>query len=147
MSFFGNMGSVDATAAGNRRPYFLEGTYKVRVVKAAAFNSRTGIPYFVAEAEILESNNPDRPAGMVCAQVIKLATDMGPINVKRFIAAANGIDPNSQAANEEVNEDVCEYAVSDEQPLAGIEMGLQCVLTATQKGGDYTIHHWEPALG
>lgn len=145
MGFFGSINNVDATAAGNRRPYFLEGTYRVRIVKSAAFNSRMGIPFFVVEAEILTSNNPERPAGMICAQVIKLSTDMGPINVKRFIAAANGIDPNSAEANEEVDEDVCEYAVSDEQPLAGIEMGLQCVVTKTQKNADFTIHHWEPA--
>jgi len=145
MGFFANVNTADATSAGNRRPYFLEGTYRVRVVKCAAISSRTGIPFFIVEAEILESNHPERPPGMVCAQVIKMATDMGPINVKRFIAAANGIDPNSNEANEQVNEEVCEYAVSDEQPLTGIELGLQCVNTQTQRGTDFTIHHWQAA--
>ncbi len=144
MGMFDAVGTADVTQAGNRLPYFLEGHYKVSVHKVKGQPDRNGNPFFVVEAEILESNNVERPPGTKCSWVCKMNNDMGPINVKKFIAAANGVDPSTPEANEVTGED-CEYACSDEQPLTGTIMGLQCSMTTTKAGNPFTIHNWEAA--
>lgn len=143
---WGGIDTADVTTAGNRLPYFLEGRYKVRIDTCKAIVSRNGIAFFVVEATILESNNPERPAGSRCSWLQKIQTDMGPVNIKKFVGAANGLDPASEEVNREVNQDVVEYVVSDDQPLAGTVMPLQCVLTETKAGNPFTIHNWEPAI-
>lgn len=142
-------GIGEANAAGDRKPWFEPGRYKVRITGCHDRDGRKGDVFFIVEAEVLEILNTvdevKMQVGNTYSQVIKFNTDMGPINVKRFILAANGLDPNDADNQDQVDEDTVELVVSEEQPLAGTEMDLQCDLIKTRDGGDFTKYTWYPA--
>lgn len=145
MGYFGKMKEASMTGGG---VYFLEGIYRVRLVKVHMYSGRKGDAFFIVEAEIIESNNPQRPVGMKCSQVIKMSQDAALGNIKAFLAAANGIDIDAdgamQVVQEEITEEVAELAVHASNPLAGIELKLQCTQIKTQAGNDFTRHDWRP---
>lgn len=125
--------------------YFLPGQYKVKLLAVKMIVSRKKDDLFIVECEILESNNPDRPVGSKASQVINLKQDAAMGNIKGFLAAANGIHPGDTArVDAEIDEDVSEYAVSSDNPLAGTILNLSCVNVKTRAGGDFTLHHWDP---
>jgi hypothetical protein len=140
--FFQRVDSADVTQALTRRPYFRAGNYIVRVVDCKANNSRNGDAFFIVEAEVIQTDNPEIRQGLVYAWLCKLNTDLGPVNVKQFIAVANGIDPKSERANREVTQEVCEYVVGKDQPLRGLQLRLQCNEIMTKQGKPFTVHTW-----
>lgn len=130
--------------------YFLPGNYVVEIQKVTTTRSqRDRKDYFIIEAKVLESDNPERKPGMVPSQAIDIGNIMGFPNIKGFLAAANGIDPADEAAVEEAlggdkAEETAEYAASDENPLAGMVLGLECFNIKTREGNDFTKHVWKP---
>lgn len=133
-----------AKAAGDKKPYLLPGQYTVRIDKVKDVDGFEGDLFFVIEMEILKSSNEDVEVGKLFSQVIKYNQSMGPVNVKRFILCANGLDPDDPDNDDEVGEDEVELVLSDEQPLTGVEMELQCDVIETKKGTDFTKHTWFP---
>lgn len=133
-----------ANARGQRNPYLLPGQYHLRIDKCSSFESREGKLFWLVELEILSSDNPERPAGLQVSWMTNLRKDMGPINVKRFLAAAMSIDPDSDAANTEITSDVARLAVSDDQPLHNLEIFAQCSAVTTREGGDFLDVKWLP---
>lgn len=145
MSFFDErMDDVDMTTIGSRHPYFLEGNYVVRIVKVLGIKNRNGRPFFIVNGEVLQSNVPERPPGMICAQVVPMDKDTSQPTVKRFVCAALGLDPNNKANNAQITGEVCNEAISESQPLADSIVKLACTNTITQKGQNFTVHNWEP---
>jgi hypothetical protein len=139
----------DADAAGDKKPWCEVGRYWVKIIRCLDRQGRTGINWYIIEFEIQQVESTADPkkmvAGKIYSQAINFNEDMGPINVKRFILAAEGKDPNDADNNDEVDGATVEYTLSEEQPLAGVEMWLQCDLIKTRKGADYTKHTWFPA--
>jgi hypothetical protein len=82
----------DVSAGGQRLPYLEEGLYVLQIDKILFIVTRPPQrnPLYIVECTILESNNEARPAGLKCSWSTKLNTDMGPINMKRFVGAAVG---------------------------------------------------------
>jgi len=134
----------EVKASGDRLPYFLEGRYTVRILAVREVESRKGDLFIIVECHILASSNKDVRVGGNYAQAMKWNDDMGPINVKRFILACNGLDPNDDKNNDAVGEEEVDLAVGESQPLAGIEIELQCDAIKTRSGGDFTKHTWLP---
>ena len=122
--------------------------YRVQIKKIEVINSRKGDDLFIVEAKVLESDCPERKAGVSASWVVNLKQDAALGNIKGFIAAANGIDPgNEEEVNEAVTEEVCELVVGKDQPLAGDEIALTCVMIKTRAGKDFTLHQWKPVEG
>lgn len=140
MGLFTGMNEAVVGAGGI---YFLEGGYTVEILKAFTMRSRKKEDLFIVECKILESTNEKRPAGGKASWCVKLSQDAALGNIKGFIAAANGIDPNDDdRVNEEVTEDAVEFAVSNDNPLAGVTVDLTCTEITTRAGNPFTKHEW-----
>jgi hypothetical protein len=139
---------IEDAQVGQGGVYFLPGIYKVRILKCITLKSRKREDLFIVECEVIESDVPERKPGSKASWIVNFKQDAALGNIKGFIAAATGIDPGDTArVNEEVTLDVCEYAVSDENPLAGSVLGLVAVNKKTRAGTDFTLHMWEPDQG
>lgn len=143
-------------ASGDKLPNLPPGFFKVRISKCKAVDGHEGDLWFVVEFEILEADVEDGyPAvkvGRFYSWVTKWNTNMGPINVKRFALASQGLDPNDEANDGEVDDDFIETMVGQEKDadepgtwLAGIEMDVQCDMIITKgKKEPFTKHTWYP---
>jgi hypothetical protein len=149
MSFFG-VGKADATSSnGSRNPYFEAkskseaGRFLLEIV-ALKLATRQGT-YFIVEAKALESNVDACPTGETYSWVCDLLKDLGPLNVKRFLAAASGLDPKSKEANEEIDDKLAELSVGEEQPFSGERVVLRTRHIMTKADRPFTVHDWFPA--
>lgn len=133
----------DAKAAGDKLPNMLPGTFRVRIDKVKDFEGYQGDLFYIIEFEILESSNEKIEVGKFYSQVIKYNQPMGPINVKRFVMAASGLDPNDPDNEDAIGSEEVEESLSDDQPFCGLEMGLQCDNITTREGKPFTKHTWE----
>lgn len=134
----------NAKAAGDKKPWLPPGQFKVRIDKCKDVDGYEGDIFFVIEFEVLESSTDEVEAGKMYSQVIKWNQNMGPINVKRFLLCANGLDPEDPENDDEVDEDAVEFVLSDEQPLQGVIMEVQTDLIETKKNTEFTKHTWFP---
>ena len=134
---------IEDAKVGAGGVYFLEGLYKVEIKKVLTLLSRKKEQLFIVEAAILESDNPNRKKGTGASWVVNLKQDAALGNIKGFLRAANGEDPHDEDVV--VTEEEVEFACSEENPLAGVVMGLECVATKTRAGGDFTLHKWQRA--
>jgi len=157
MGLFSGVGQAKVTQGGI---YFEPGNYLVEIQRVCAIRSQKDRKdYFIVEAKILESDCPTRKPGTVASQAIDISNVMGPVNIKAFLAAAMGIDPADQDAVEEAlgveldargkvakdkGEEAAEYATSEENPLEGLKLRLNCAEIRTQKGNPFTKHNWRP---
>lgn len=125
--------------------YFVEGLYRVEILKVTTLVSRTKENLFIVETEILSSTSSERKVGTSCSWVVNLKQDAALGNIKAFIAAANGIDPaDAEQVKNEITEEVVEFACSEDNPLAGTELNLECVPIKTKAKKDFTLHKWTP---
>lgn len=117
--------------------YVKEGIFKVRAIKADGGITRKKVPFFAVELDILESNNPARPAGGRMTFFVSIKPDTPALkNVRRFIGVATNADPK------EVTEAVCEYVTSKAQPIAGKVFKLVATDEPTEAGGKFTACQW-----
>jgi hypothetical protein len=133
-----------ANARGARNPYLLDGQYILKIHKCGMINGREGKLFFLAELDILASSNPDRPEGLRVSWMTNMKKDMGPVNTKRFLAAAMGIDPDSEDANKQITGDVARIAVSEENPLKDAEIAAQATTITTKAGDPFLDVKWQP---
>ncbi len=132
----------------NKHPIGTRGEFSVRVTNVKDVDGRSGDIYFIIEFEILKSTHDDVILGRQYSQVIKFNNDMGPINVKRFILAANGLDPNDEENESQADEDATEYVLGEDQPLTGLEIDLTCAVIKTKRAGTpFTKHTWHVVEG
>lgn len=138
-------GSIDnADARGQRNPYLTDGNYLLQIKGCTLKKARTKRNFYLVEFTILESDNEERPAGMTVTWMTDVDNDMGPINIKRFLAAAAGIDPNSEEANKEITSKVAMLSVSSDQPLAGAQIYVNVQTVTTKAGSNFSEHRWQP---
>ncbi|KKN75949.1 hypothetical protein LCGC14_0375060 [marine sediment metagenome] len=137
---------IDEAQVGSSGVYFQPGIYVVELLKVFALRGRNEVDFFIAECQVVESDNEKHPVGHKASWCVKLSQDMAMPNIKGFIAAVNGIDPHDdETVNAEVTSDVVEYAVSDDNPLAGVHVGLQTTMITTRKEKKpFTKHEWSP---
>lgn len=127
------------------KPQWLPAFYTVEIKRLITMTSRKRDDLFIVEALIIESDCPERQPGMVASWVVNLKQDAALGNIKGFLAAANGISPtDEERVNSEITEEVCELAVSDLQPLAGVRVRLECTVIQTKAGNPFTLHRWSP---
>lgn len=142
----GLFGGIGDAKIGMGGLYFLQGLYRVRIIRFFAMESRKKEDLVIAECEVLASDVAERKVGMKPSWVVNLKQDAALGNIKGFLAACLGLDPNdTEAVNERITEDFCEEAVSEDNPLAGIEVNLEAVNIKTRENNDFTLHKWSPA--
>lgn len=168
MSLFSGIKDVSISKSGQ---YFKPGHYKVRVKAVKVQDSQVGAAkkFFIVETEVLRSDCPDIVVGSERSEVIAMDNVMALPNVKAFIAAASGVDPNSEEINQEVEahwkkrltdqkvlqqgedvsfDQICDLVISAINPLGGTELELECVnITTKGEGKDFTKHLWQPKTG
>ncbi len=143
MGMFSGIGSATVGGGG---VYHLAGLYRVKIGLCKMQRSTQGKgDQCILEQEIVRSNNPLRPVGMKVSHVISLRHLSALGNVKNFISAANGIEGDDVEGMKQVDEQVTELCFSSTQPLAGIEVDLQCTDTMTRANTPFTLHRYSPA--
>lgn len=161
MGMFDGIEDASVSKSGS---YFKPGHFRVRIKAVKKQDSATapGKQFFIIETLVLESSNPDIAVGTERSQVITMGQTMSLPNVKAFMAAVSGVDPNSETVNQEVEaywaerlnqhvpfDQLCELVCSAANPLGEaqppIEMDLVCeeILTKSTKQ-PFTKHLWQP---
>ena len=126
-------------------------TYKVKVMECKCIDPRAGGLAFIVEVEVVEILSPctstEDTAGVTVPNpgdkrswYVDLQKDAGPPDMKRFLDVATGDDPLPEDDDE--FEALCELAVSEDQPFAGLELKLVTYNRKTRAGGPFTIHEW-----
>lgn len=159
---FSNVRAAKVSKSGR---YYQEGNYivEIQAVKMIVSAEVANKHYFIVETVCKESDNPDIKPGDEYSQVIDMQNIMAGANIKIFLAAASDVDAyqENDALNEQIEdkwssllerevdmEKICEIVTSNENPLAGIVLGLQCVTVKTRptverpQGGTFTKHQW-----
>lgn len=150
----------DAKASGDKLPNLVAGDFQVKISNVKDVDGREGDTFYIIEMEVLKSSTDEVIVGRFYSYVIKYNIDMGPVNVKRFLLAAYGFDPQDPD-NEDENflreegvleadegwEELVEMSLGEDQPIAGIVMNLSCVLETTKKKKQpFTKHTWFAAV-
>jgi len=122
-----NLGqSVAKAKASESSVYWLDGRYLVYIDVVKITNRWDGKVCFIVQGYNLESTNAERPVGSQASTVIMLDNVMGPGNVKAFLAKAVGCIPD------DLDEDTINLCVSDDNPLHGKVLDLECVTILTK---------------
>jgi hypothetical protein len=153
-------GIEDATVSKSGQ-YFKPGNFLVELKAVKQQDSATapGKQFFIIETQVLESSNPDIPVGNERSQVITMGQTMSLPNVKAFMAAVSGVDPNADDVNAQVEaywmpklggqhtsfDKICELVVGPANPLAGLKLRLVCEEIQTKGTKQpFTKHLWQP---
>ncbi len=137
MGVFGKIKDAHSNGGGI---YFLPGKYALECRANKTGTTREGRAFFVCEFTILESSNPERPAGTSVSMMVMLdkyiETALG--NIKGYIAALYDIP------EVEVDEAGVEALVAADNPGAGIKVRAIASNTKTKAGKDFTKVQFEP---
>lgn len=159
-------------------PRFRPGHHRIKINACKTVESdKQNTAYFVVECSLLETNNEHEyrdidpktkeevgplqywKEGIDPAWRVDLNKRMGPGNVKSFVCALSGVQPDHEDATQlaekywtdtlevEVNmEHLCEYIVGNDNPLGDfeIEMECDCKEIITDGGFPFVIVNWVP---
>lgn len=152
MGLFDGLKDAPIFEQGN---YFGVGIYDVRVVRCLVKQTyRSGLG-FIAELEVLSSNNPAHAVGSKGSWFQGIsknqATAFGAI--KEFVAALYGFDAKADAQRIKTElephiEALMNEAVGPNNTFAGRPVHLETFMKKTrEKGLDFTVHRWTPYKG
>lgn len=141
---------------GNKRnPYFEPGNYMVTINRCSEIKTRHGGEFCVIECKINQSTCDELKPGMTAASFINLNNDMTEDNIADFLRASlfalaksNGQDPGVKTW-EELEVDGEDYdgdegIVSEENPLAGLDMEVEAFNVTTKAGKPFTVVRFLP---
>lgn len=136
MSVFAGIGKVKASEGG---VYVIPGVYACEIQALKAGKARDGIPFFVAELLITESDNAQRPVGSMMSWMVKLSplyleTALG--NIKGFLSVVADL-PQS-----DIDEGGVEAAVSAANPFAGHKIRCSATEITTRAKKPFTKVTW-----
>lgn len=134
----GRFGGVEKAQPSEGGVWVIPGVYDVEVLKCKAGTSRKKQDFFVAELEVISSNNPERPVGSRMSWMATLKEDTPALgDVRAFIATAE------KTPLKDVTEEVCDYVVGEANPLKGKRLHLVATNIKTRSGGDFTKAQWD----
>lgn len=125
MSFFS--GISDAQSSRGNALYYLPGRYRVRVIahrQGEQFKSGDG--FFVAEHEIVTSDNAQRPPGCVVSFFVSVPCDTrGVANLARRQYALADIKAYLEAlTGQEIDDQSAAACVGEDNPCEGLEVDV-----------------------
>ena len=151
MGHFSTMAGSNPTQGGI---YFNAGfNYDIEIVAVKMVLSRKNQDLYCVECKVLSSDDPERGPGSTPAWMPNMTNESSMGNIKGFLAACNGVDPNDQAAvkaaftdanGQDLSEAVAELSVSEDNPLAGTILKLRTENKLTKAGNPFTLHFWHP---
>jgi hypothetical protein len=118
-----------------RGNYVKPGRYLVEVLKVKEGTMRPpkSIGFFVVEMKVHETSDAkEHPLRSTMTWMSTADKDAFLGNVKHFIASAGNV------TEDEVGIEMCKYAVSEENPLAGIYLQVDAVAIKTKADKDFT---------
>tara|TARA_R110000824_G_scaffold22371_3_gene81981 strand:+ start:1115 stop:1540 length:426 start_codon:yes stop_codon:yes gene_type:complete len=128
----GMFAGVSEVSVRTKNRYLEPGNYTVEIsaIKSGRQN-QTEKPYFVAELDIVETDNEDFHVGETVTWMTMVHSYKKYFleDVKNFVSIVMGADP------EEVTEEVCEFVASEDQPLVGKRLAVRTQLMTNQKTG------------
>jgi len=137
MGIFDGIGNAQYFEGGK---YVTPGLYKAEIQKVKQAKTRNGRPFFVVEMKVLESSNlKEHPIGTDFSWMVMLDQDAALGNIKHFISVASDTPINEIQASD------AEDAVSEANPLGGIEIRLTAVNIKTRAQKDFTKVRFLPA--
>lgn len=145
-----NVNQYRSSRGGN---YFQEGDYACRVLSMKVIKKRDNHTAFVAEYEVLESNNEDIKVGSKRSIFIKMSdaqyqeTAMGNVADAMRAGLASMMYLHGEASAEipkidkvNVSDDDADQIIGEEQPLAGAIVGVRAYQITTRAGNPFTKH-------
>lgn len=148
----GRFAKVRTAEAGNRGNYLPheDARYKVRVLQCKMLEPRKGGLAFIVEFEILEASTDTVKVGAKRSwyRDIGATEEKGGENaradMREFVCQAI---PDAEEAldDEDAFEEICEWVVSEDQPVAGMIFDVETGAGKTQSGGPFTHHNWTVA--
>ncbi len=142
---FNPFAAIGNATAIEKTPWIQPGIYPLLYVTALKMiQNRKGIPMFIAEVDIIQSEVADRPQGSKMSWVVNLQNDAGPGDVKGFLAALWDLP------QEEITAESAQAALAENQPCAGRLVRLEAssveMKTFDEKGNPrlFTRCGWRP---
>ena len=130
MGIFAKLATAQHFSAGK---YVSPGLYIVEIKKVKSDKTRQGRMFWVVEMKVLASSNTQAHlVGTDMSWMTMLDQDASFGNIRKFLSVASEIE------FEEVGEEQAEYAISEENPLAGIVLKIVAVNIKTRAGKDFT---------
>lgn len=137
-----NIENVHSGGGGN---FFDTGLFRVLVTGIRRQRSRKGDDLIFVDCEVKASSNGNFMPGSTASWCLNLTRQDSAVgDFKLFVAIASSAKLGEHVDESEVKSEDAKLATSDAQPLAGIELKLEC-WTKPQKGDpskSFTKHTW-----
>lgn len=142
MGFFGGIRSAKYSEGG---VYLQPGVYRLRINRCKQGKTRTGVPFFVAEFEVLESSVEEQPAGSAVSWMVQIKPDTPALgNIRSFCEVVGGFtfDAECKGLSEEeaqAREDaIVAEIVGEANVFAGTIVKASGSNIKTKQGRDFT---------
>lgn len=132
MDLYNRILNAQSTKGGN---YVVPGNYIVELGKVFFKNDRKGVPCFIVEMNIVDSDNDERKAGTPMTWLVKCDKDAAEGNIKAFFESV--LDPGEKLSPEFMKD-----ATGEENPLMGLKMKLFAFNKDTKAGKPFTRVEW-----
>lgn len=154
MSFDKYAARFDAAEPGsNGGNEFPVGIYpRLRVEEIKMHQGREGDDFFIAEFTVLESQNPNKPAGSTGSWVLNMKKDMSPGDAKAFLGTLYGLVDKAEIIRQ-ITTPVMNLAIGPTKPLRGRFISLEVTSKKMKKKGQngedlyFPKHVWRPCDG
>ena len=134
MSLFAN--KIASAKPSEGGVYLLKGNYLLQIDVNKAKLGRRNQELYIAEVDILESSNPERPAGSHASWVASSEHESAAGDVKSYLAAVAGVPADA------VDAAGVDASTSAENPLGGRLVRCEVVEKPTKKGGIFSKHYF-----
>ncbi len=148
------IGSAPIFERGN---YFNAGRYKLHLIRCLSKETNKSGTAFIAEFEVMESDNPAHQIGSKGTFFVKMASQqdrqIGFSNILEMMAALLGFDIKNAAHVSQIDQQVkpqlpaMMYALETQGTgvLQGREyVSVECRVTLTRNQREFTLHSWSP---
>lgn len=137
-----------------RGNYFNPGRYKLRLLRCLSKQTQKSGMAFIAEFEVLESDNPAHPIGSKGTYFVKMANQQQAFsNVLEMMAAILGFDISNPEHINQINAQLrpqlaglmTALETQGTAVLGGREVvSVECRIILTKSNTEFTLHVWAP---
>ncbi|KKN50654.1 hypothetical protein LCGC14_0630810 [marine sediment metagenome] len=148
MGLFGDIKGQRSTMGGH---YFIpDAHYVVEIQRCKTGKTRKNVDFFVVECLIRETDSDKMRPGAPGEMMVTLDKDPALGNIADFMrmglwiqgrdAEVDGLPPSAEDV--EMDEDIADEVVGENNPLAGLVMGVYAYNKDTKAGNPFTRHRW-----
>lgn len=137
-----------------RGNYFNPGRYKLRLLRCLSKQTQKSGIAFIAEFEVLESDNPAHPIGSKGTYFVKMAQQQQAFsNILEMMAAVLGFDITNKEHVTQIDQQLrpqlaglmTALETQGTAVLGGRETtSVECRIKLTQRNTEFTLHTWSP---